>query len=110
MKLILAKLFNTPVLVSPVKAMQLYKIVSQKIKDGNPVTLDFLGVQGITSSFIYIVFSNLLKEYEKNLDELKKFITISNPTQVLIKEIEYLKDNYRVIENKMDRLSISYVN
>lgn len=109
MHLILTKFFNTSVLVSPVKAMELCKILTQRVKSGKPITLDFLGVKGITSAFLYIVFSNLIKECEKNAEELKKFISISNPCQTLIDEINYLRDNYKSVSRRIDSLQLSYI-
>lgn len=109
MHLILTKLFNTSVLVSPVKAMALCKILTKRIKSGKSVTIDFLGIQGITGAFLYIVFSNLVKECEKNAEEIKKFISISNPCQTLIDEINYLKNNYKSLGKKIDSLQLSYV-
>ena len=65
MRLILKKLFNTSVLASPAKAMRLYKILSLRVKNGKTVNLDFLGIQATTIAFLYIVFSNLIKECQK---------------------------------------------
>lgn len=108
MHLILTKLFNTSVLVSPVKAMELCKIITKRIKSGKSVNIDFLGVQAITIAFLYIVFSNLLKECEKSVGDLKKFISISNPSASLIEEMKYLKDNYKTVSKKLDNLQLTY--
>lgn len=108
MKLVLVKFLNTPVLASPVKAMKLYEILSQKLKAGNRITIDFSGIKGITSYFLYIVFNNLLKEYEKNIEVVKNLISISNPTTILLQEIEYLKFNYKTLKNKIDLLTINF--
>ncbi|WP_410208802.1 STAS-like domain-containing protein [Fusobacterium sp.] len=107
MRLILKKLFNTSVLVSPIKAMKLYEILSAKIKDGKSVNIDFLGIEATTIAFIYIVFSNLIKECQKNVKDLRDFISISNAPEVFIKEVEYLKDNYKKVSSKLDSLNYS---
>lgn len=109
MRLILKKLLNTSVLVSPTKAMRLYKIIAKRIKAGKPVNIDFLGIEATTIAFLYIVFSNLLKECEKNVKELRSMISISNASESLIEEIEYLEENYKNVGNKLDSLNFSCI-
>ena len=107
MRLILKKLFNTSVLVSPEKAMRLYKILAARIKDGKSVNIDFLGIEATTIAFIYIVFNNLVKECQKNVKDLRDFISISNAPEALVKEIEYLKENYKKVGSKLDSLNFA---
>lgn len=108
MKLILSKILNTSVLVSPKKALQLYKIIVERIKNGKNVNIDFLGIQATTLSFLYIVFSNVAKECEKNSKELKQLISISNASHNLIEEMKYLRDNYKQLSLKFSALECSY--
>lgn len=109
MRLILKKFFNTSVLASPAKAMRLYKILSLRVKNGKTVNLDFLGIQATTIAFLYIVFSNLIKECQKNIKEIKGLIYISNASVSLMQEIEYLKENYKQVGKKIDPLKLSFV-
>ena len=108
MKLILSKILGTSVLVSPKKALQLYKIIAQKIQSGKSVNIDFLGIQAMTLSFLYIVFSNVAKECEKNSKELKKLISISNASRNLIEKMKYLRDNYKQLSLKFSAIEYSY--
>lgn len=108
MKLILSKLFNTSVLVSPKKALQLYKIISKKIQEGKTINIDFLGIQAMTLSFIYIVFSNVAKECEKSAKELKTLISVSNVSTNLIEEMKYLRDNYKKLSDKFSAIEYSF--
>lgn len=108
MKLILSKILNTTVLVSPKKAFQLYKIISDKIQTGKNINIDFCGIQAMTLSFLYIVFSNVAKDCEKNAKELKKLISISNASHNLIEEMKYLRDNYKQLSLKFSALEYSF--
>jgi hypothetical protein len=108
MKLILSKILNTSVLVSPKKALQLYKIIAKRIKSGKSVNIDFLGIQATTLSFLYIVFSNVAKDCEKSAKELKQMISISNASHNLIAEMKYLRDNYKQLSLKFSAIEYSY--
>ncbi len=108
MKLILSKILNTSVLVSPKKAMELYKIISDKIKKGGSVNIDFLGIQATTLSFLYIVFTNVARDCEKSAKELKQLISISNASHNLIEEMKYLRDNYKQLSLKFSAIEYSY--
>lgn len=108
MKLILSKILNTSVLVSPQKALHLYKIISEKIKNGRNVNIDFLGIQATTLSFLYIVFSNVAKDCKISAKELKQLISVSNASHNLLAEMKYLKDNYKQLSLKFSTLEYSY--
>lgn len=108
MKLILSKILNTSVLVSPKKAIQLYKIILKRVKMGKPVNIDFLGIQATTLAFLYIVFSNVAKDSEKSIKELKNLISISNASHNLIEEIKYLKENYKKLSVKFSAIEYSF--
>lgn len=108
MKLVLSKILNTSVLVSPKKAYQLYKIIAKRIKLNKPINIDFYGIQGVTLAFMYIVFSNVAKDCGKSAKELRKLISISNVSCNLMEEMKYLRDNYEKLSLKFSTLKYAY--
>lgn len=75
MNLVLSKIFETSVLVSPKKATQLCTMIAKKIKNGDEVVIDFHGIKATTLAFLYILFSNVVKECGK---DVKKVISVIN--------------------------------
>lgn len=71
MNLVLSKIFETSVLVSPKKALQLCSMVARKIKKGDSVVIDFNGIKATTLAFLYVLFSNNVVKMSKALYQLK---------------------------------------
>lgn len=96
MKIKLKKFFNSNILVNPEKAKVLYENIKKLLKKENEIILDFKGIQATTFVFLYVLFSNLWREYGK---DLKNKLTINNAPETLINQMVYLKDNYRELQS-----------
>ncbi|MGF6906893.1 STAS-like domain-containing protein [Fusobacterium sp. PH5-44] len=103
MKLVLTSILETLVLASPKKAIEFAALVAGKIKLGNNVSIDFSGVKGITVNFLYIFFVKISKECGANF--IKK-ICLVNATDEVIKSIDYLKENYKELNNQFSEISL----
>lgn len=106
MKLVLTSILETLVLASPKKAIEFAMLVARKIKLGNSVSIDFSGVKGITVNFLYIFFVKISKECGTNI--IKK-ICLVNATDEVIKSIDYLKENYKELNNQFSDISLCSV-
>lgn len=101
MNLVLSKIFETSVLVSPKKALQLCSMVARKIKNGDEVVMDFKGIKATTLAFLYVLFSNIVKECGK---DVKKMISVVNTSKELKAEFKYFKANYKDLCEKFSSL------
>lgn len=99
MNLVLSKIFETSVLVSPKKALQLCSMVARKIKKGDSVVIDFNGIKATTLAFLYV----LLKECGK---DVKSLISVENASKELKEEFKYLKQNYKELCEKFSHLDV----
>lgn len=96
MKIKLKKFFNSNILVNPEKAKILYESIKKLLVKENEIILDFKGIQATTFVFLYVLFSNLWKEYGR---DLKNKLTINNAPETLINQMVYLKDNYKELQS-----------
>lgn len=111
MNLVLSKIFETSVLVSPKKALQLCSMVARKIKKGDSVVIDFRdsvvidfnGIKATTLAFLYVLFSNIVKECGKDVESL---VSIENASKELKEEFKYLKQNYKELCEKFSHLDV----
>lgn len=103
MNLVLSKIFETSVLVSPKKALQLCSMVARKIKKGDSVVIDFNGIKATTLAFLYVLFSNIVKECGK---DVKSLVSIENASKELKEEFKYLKQNYKELCEKFSHLDV----
>ena len=103
MNLVLSKIFETSVLVSPKKALQLCSMVARKIKNGDEVVIDFHGIKATTLAFLYVLFSNIVKECGK---DVRKMISVANTSNELKAEFKYFKENYRDLCEKFSSLDV----
>lgn len=103
MNLVLSKIFETSVFVSPKKALQLCSMVARKIKKGDSVVIDFNGIKATTLAFLYVLFSNIVKECGK---DVKSLISVENASKELKEEFKYLKQNYKELCEKFSHLDV----
>ena len=101
MNLVLSKIFETSVLVSPKKATQLCTMIAKKVKNGDEVVIDFHGIKATTLAFLYVLFSNVIKECGK---DVKKVISVINTSNELKEEFKYFKQNYKDLCDKFSGL------
>jgi len=106
MKLVLTSILETLVLASPKKAIEFASVVSSKIKSGDTVSIDFSGVKGVTVNFLYIFFVKMSKECGSNF--FKKICLLNAPEEV-IKSMDYLKENYKELDNQFSNIDFCSV-
>lgn len=97
MKLVLKKFFNSTLLVSPKKALELYEAVVSSLKKGNELVLDFEGIKATTLVFHYVFYSKLYESFGK---ELKQKIQIKNASKEMIDLLMHLQRNYKELSVK----------
>lgn len=110
MKIKLKRYFNSSVLVNPGKAKNLCERLKNILKLEKEVILDFNGIQATTFVFLFVLFTNLWKEYGK---DLKNKLAINNAPENLLKQMIYLKKNYKELNEKFlgvhQNFGISYL-
>lgn len=110
MKIKLKKYFNSSVLVNPGKARKFYERLKNILKLEKEVVLDFNGIKATTFVFLFVLFTNLWKEYGK---ELKNKLVIKNAPANLVEQMNYLKKNYKELNEKFtgtqQSFAISYL-
>ncbi|MGL5124920.1 MAG: STAS-like domain-containing protein [Fusobacteriaceae bacterium] len=106
MNIVLKKFLKTTLLVSPEKAQKVRTILINALVKGKEISLDFSEINTVSLSFLYFLFRDMDKELTKVSKEL---MTFKNPTNFLMDEIQYLKDNYTELSNKFKKYEIDYL-
>lgn len=97
MKIKLKRYFNSSMLINPEKAKSFCDKLKEILKKEKMIVLDFAGIQATTLVFLFVLFTNLWKEYGK---DLKSKLTIKNGSQGLFMQMIYLKENYNELRSK----------
>lgn len=87
--------------VTPDEAAPIYGIISQSLKEGCSVKLDFAGVNMMTTAFLNVMIGTLYKDY--NSAQLKEMLTFEHLSDSVALRIKKVTDNaklfYRDEEN-----------
>lgn len=80
--------------VTPEEGLPVYNSIIEAFKKGKVVTLDFEGVDMLTTAFLNVVIGDLYKDY--NSEELKSKLTLVNYTEPTAKRIKKVTDNAKL--------------
>lgn len=80
--------------VTPEEGQPISDRIYASIKEGEPVVLDFAGMQLITTAFLNVVIGTLYKDFGS--DELKKLLSFENLTEGIALRIKRVADNAKL--------------
>ncbi len=106
MTLVLEKILQTSILLCPINAKKLNKIIMGALANNTKVIIDFTNIKSITLAFLYFSMKDVKKYSKGNLNNL---IIVRNPTSFLFEEIEYLKKNYKELSKKFNKIENNYI-
>lgn len=76
------------------EAEPLYAAEIEAFKSGNTITLDFTGVEMITTAFLNVIVGRLYKDYEK--EQLKEMLFFEGLTEPIARRIKKVTDNAKL--------------
>lgn len=106
MNIVLKKFLNTSLLVSPEKAEKVREVLIKTLKKGKEISLDFTEINTVSLSFLYFLFRDMDKDL---LRVSKELVKIKNPTNSLMEEFQYLKENYKELSYKFKKYETDYL-
>lgn len=77
--------------VTPEEGLPISERIKVAIKEGEPVALDFAGMQLITTAFLNVVIGTLYKDFSS--EQLKKLLSFENLTEGIALRIKRVTDN-----------------
>lgn len=80
--------------VTPEEGMPISERIHHNIKEGNPVILDFVRMQLITTAFLNVVIGTLYKDFSS--EELKKLLSFENLTDGIAMRIKRVTNNAKL--------------
>lgn len=80
--------------VTPEEGLPIYNSIIEAFKKGNTVTLDFEGVDMLTTAFLNVVIGDLYKDY--NSEKLKSMLVLVNFSESTAKRIKKVTDNAKL--------------
>lgn len=97
----LKEFLDTCILIAPEKAKKVREVILERIREKKEVILDFSEIRTVTLAFLFYLFEGVKKEFRKKDLPL---LQIKNPTKSLYEEIDYLKENYKILGRKFKRI------
>lgn len=80
--------------VTPEEGTPVYNSIIEAFKKGDAVTLDFDGVDMLTTAFLNVVIGDLYKDYSS--EELKSMLSLVNYSESTAKRIKKVTDNAKL--------------
>lgn len=80
--------------VTPEEGLPVYNSIIEAFKKGDTVTLDFEGVDMLTTAFLNVVIGDLYKDYSS--EKLKSMLVLINFSEPTAKRIKKVTDNAKL--------------
>lgn len=80
--------------VTPEEGLPVYNSIIEAFKKGNTVTLDFEGVDMLTTAFLNVVIGDLYKDYSS--EKLKSMLALAHFSEPTAKRIKKVTDNAKL--------------
>ena len=80
--------------VTPEEGLPVYNSIIEAFKKGDTVTLDFEGVDMLTTAFLNVVIGDLYKDYSS--EKLKSMLVLVNFSEPTAKRIKKVTDNAKL--------------
>lgn len=103
------QIVGNPLCIEANDGLKVSAIVSEFIKNKQPICLSFLNVQMITTSFLNTAIGILYKDFSEN--DIKKFLFVSDISATDVVSLERVVSNAKIFYSDKDiiRNSLKYV-
>lgn len=89
--------------VTPDEGEIIFKMLSEQFSQGRKVTLDFTGVEMMTTAFLNVAIGNLYKNYSS--EQLKELMCFNGLTESIAKKIKLVTDAAKSFYNDEEQFS-----